>query len=43
MKLRTQILGLGVVGLIMTALVGGTGLLNANKLSESFDHSILGM
>ena len=40
MKLRTQILALGVVGLIMTALVGGTGLLNANKLSEAFDDSI---
>ena len=40
MKLRTQILALGVVGLIMTALVGGTGLLNASKLSEAFDDSI---
>ena len=40
MKLRTQILALGVVGLIMTALVGGTGLLNANQLSQAFDNSI---
>ena len=40
MKLRTQILALGVVGLILTTLVGGTGLLNANKLSEAFDNSI---
>jgi methyl-accepting chemotaxis protein len=40
MKLRTQILALGVVGLIMTALVGGTGLLNANQLSKAFDNSI---
>ncbi len=40
MKLRTQILGLGLVGLIMTALVGGTGLLNVNKLSQAFDNAI---
>ncbi len=40
MKLRTQILALGAVGLIMTALVGGTGLLNANQLSKAFDNSI---
>ena len=40
MKLRTQILGLGLVGLIMTAMVGGTGLLNLSKLSQAFDNSI---
>ncbi len=40
MRLRTQILALGVVGLIMTVLVGGTGLLNANRLSQAFDNSI---
>ena len=40
MKQRTQILALGVVGLILTTLVGGTGLLNANKLSQAFDNSI---
>ena len=40
MKLRSQILLLGVVGLVMTALVGGTGLRNAEKLSVAFDNSI---
>jgi methyl-accepting chemotaxis protein len=40
MKLRTQILGLGIVGLIMTAVVGGTGLLNVSKLTSAFDDSI---
>ena len=40
MKLRTQIFALGLVGLFMTALVGGTGLLNANQLSLAFDNSI---
>ena len=40
MKLKSQILLLGVVGLVMTALVGGTGLLNASKLSVAFDNSI---
>ena len=40
MKLRSQVLALGVVGLIMTALAGGTGLLNVGKLSEAFDESI---
>lgn len=40
MKLRTQILGLGAVGLIMTALVGGIGLLNTTQLSHAFEKSI---
>ncbi|MBC7918250.1 MAG: MCP four helix bundle domain-containing protein, partial [Rhodoferax sp.] len=40
MKLKSQILLLGVVGLVMTALVGGTGLFNASKLSVAFDNSI---
>ncbi len=40
MNLRTQILALGVVGLIMTAVVGGAGLLNANQLSHAFGDSI---
>jgi methyl-accepting chemotaxis protein len=40
MKLRTQILGLGLVGLIASALVGGTALLNATRLSSALDDSI---
>jgi methyl-accepting chemotaxis protein len=40
MKLRNQILGLGLVGLLMSALVGGTGVMNATRLSEAFDQSI---
>ena len=40
MKLRSEIFALGVVGLIMTALVGGAGLMNATKLSQAFDNSI---
>ena len=40
MKLRNQVLALGVVGLAMSALVGGIGLLNAGYLAESFDQSI---
>ncbi len=40
MKLRSQILLLGAVGLLTTALVGATGLMNASKLSVAFDNSI---
>jgi methyl-accepting chemotaxis protein len=40
MKLRNQILGLGLVGLLMAALVGGTGVVNAIRLSVAFDQSI---
>ena len=40
MKLRTQILALGVVGLIMTALVGGIGLLHSDQLTKALDKSI---
>ena len=40
MKLRNQVLGLGLLGVVMTALVGGAGLLNASKLSDAFDESI---
>ena len=40
MKLRNQILGLGLVGLLMTAVVGGTGLIQATRLSVAFDQSI---
>lgn len=40
MKLRTQIVGLGLVGMLMTALVGGIGLLSAAQLSHTLDKSI---
>ena len=40
MKLKSQILLLGAVGLLMTALVGGTGLFSASMLSVAFDNSI---
>ncbi|MDZ7922162.1 methyl-accepting chemotaxis protein [Rhodoferax sp.] len=40
MKLRNQVLGLGLLGVVMTALVGGAGLINASKLSDAFDQSI---
>jgi methyl-accepting chemotaxis protein len=40
MKLRNQILGLGLVGLLLTVLVGGTGVMNATRLSVAFDQSI---
>src|SRR3990167_561394 len=40
MKLRNQIVGLGLLGVLMTGLVGGAGLLNATRLSDAFDASI---
>ncbi|MDZ7937780.1 MAG: MCP four helix bundle domain-containing protein, partial [Rhodoferax sp.] len=40
MKLRNQILGLGLIGLVMSVLVGGTGVINATRLSVAFDQSI---
>ena len=40
MKLQHQILGLGLVGLLAAALVGGTGLRNATQLATAFDNSI---
>ena len=40
MKLRSQIVGLGLVGVLMTALVGGVGLINAARLSAAFEESI---
>ena len=33
MKLRNQILGLGLVGLLMTVLVGGVSYMNAGKIA----------
>jgi methyl-accepting chemotaxis protein len=40
MKLRNQVLGLGLLGVVLTALVGGAGLFNASRLSDAFDASI---
>jgi methyl-accepting chemotaxis protein len=40
MKLQHQILGLGLVGLVAAALVGGAALLNATQLATAFDNSI---
>jgi methyl-accepting chemotaxis protein len=40
MKLQHQILGLGLVGLLAAALVGGTGLRNATQLASAFDNAI---
>ena len=40
MKLKNQILGLGLVGLVSAALVGGAALLNATQLATAFDNSI---
>ena len=40
MKLRTQILGLGLVGLLMALLVGGIALLNMGRLADAFDRSV---
>ncbi|TXH90607.1 MAG: HAMP domain-containing protein [Rhodoferax sp.] len=40
MKLRSQILALGGVGIVMAALVGGVGLINTLRISSAFDSSI---
>ena len=40
MKLRSQILGLGLVGVFTAVLVGGAGLFNTSRLTESFDQSV---
>jgi len=40
MKLRTQIVGLGLVGVVMAALVGGVGLFNTIRMSDAFEDSI---
>ncbi len=40
MKLRYQVLGLGLVGMLMAGLVGGIGLVNADRLSDAIDHSV---
>ncbi len=40
MKLHHQILGLGMVGVLAAAFVGGAGLLNAGSLANAFDNSI---
>jgi len=40
MKLRNQILSLGLGGALAAALVGGIGLLSANKLAGSLDQTV---
>ena len=37
MKLRYQILGLGLAGVMAAVLVGGTGLLNANSMAGAIE------
>ena len=37
MKLRNQILGLGLAGVLAAVLVGGTGLLNANSMAGALE------
>jgi len=39
MKLRSQIITLGLVGVLMAGLVGGIGLLNANRLAANIEDS----
>ncbi len=39
MKLRQQILLLGLVGILMACLVGAIGLLNAGRLAKAIDYS----
>ena len=41
MKLRTQILALGLTGAALAALVGGIGLVESNKLAGSIDEAVL--
>ena len=40
MKLRTQILGLGLTGIFVSVLIGGVGLVNSKRISSAFDESI---
>ena len=40
MKLRNQILALGLGGALAAALVGGIGLLSSNKLAGSLDETV---
>src|SRR6218665_2617 len=40
MKLRTQILGLGLAGALLSALVGGIGLVNTGRLANAFEQSV---
>ena len=39
MKLRNQILALGLVGVLMAGLVGGIGLSNANHLASAIENT----
>jgi methyl-accepting chemotaxis protein len=40
MKLRNQILSLGLVGLLMACLVGGIGLFNAGRMADAIADSV---
>ena len=40
MKLRLQILGLGLAGLLIALLVGGIGLVNSTRLASDFQQSV---
>ena len=40
MKLRTQILSLGLIGLFMACLVGGIGLFSARHMAQAIDESV---
>ena len=40
MKLRSQVLGLGVVGVVMAGLVGVIGLLNGNRLAAEIGRTV---
>ncbi len=40
MKLRNQVLGLGLIGMAMAVLVGGIGLLTGNRLADAIEDSV---
>ena len=40
MKLRNQVLSIGLAGAVMAAVVGGVGLLSAGRLAGAFDASV---
>ena len=40
MKLHTQILSLGMVGVLLAALVGGVGFLNSNRMAGNLERAM---
>jgi hypothetical protein len=40
LKLRNQILALGLVGVLMAVMVGGIGLFNSSRLATTIDDSV---